>query len=49
MVFEINMFSTFNRAGDEPAMGKEMKKSWQKAQSLPSKQTDHTVYPWAWY
>lgn len=38
------MSSTCCRAGDEPAMNKEMKRSWQKAQSLPSKQTGHTVY-----
>lgn len=30
MVFEINMFSTFNRAGAEPAMSKEMKRSGRK-------------------
>lgn len=49
MDFEINMFSTFNRAGDEPSTCKEMKRCWQKAQSLTSEQTGHTVYPWIWY
>jgi len=30
MVFEIKMSSTFSGTGDEPALKKEMKRSWQR-------------------